>query len=178
MSNQDKVRQLVELREKAKLGGGEQRIETQHKKGKYTARERIEMILDEGSFEEFDMFVTHRSHDFGLENEQYLSDGVITGHGTIDGRVVYIFSQDFTVFGGSLSETFAQKVCKVMDQAMKVGAPIIGINDSGGARIQEGVKSLAGYAEIFQRNIMASGVIPQISAIFGPCAGGLFIHRH
>jgi len=172
MSNQDKVRQLVELREKARLGGGEKRIETQHKKGKYTARERIEMILDEGSFEEFDMFVTHRSHDFGLENEQYLSDGVITGHGTIDGRVVYIFSQDFTVFGGSLSETFAQKVCKVMDQAMKVGAPIIGINDSGGARIQEGVKSLAGYAEIFQRNIMASGVIPQISAIFGPCAGG------
>ncbi len=172
MSNQDKVRQLVELREKARLGGGEQRIEAQHKKGKYTARERIEMILDEGSFEEFDMFVTHRSHDFGLENEQYLSDGVITGHGTIDGRVVYIFSQDFTVFGGSLSETFAQKVCKVMDQAMKVGAPIIGINDSGGARIQEGVKSLAGYAEIFQRNIMASGVIPQISAIFGPCAGG------
>jgi len=156
MSNQDRVRQLVELREKARLGGGEQRIATQHKKGKYTARERIEMILDEGSFEEFDMFVTHRSHDFGLENEQYLSDGVITGHGTIDGRVVYIFSQDFTVFGGSLSETFAQKVCKVMDQAMKVGAPLIGINDSGGARIQEGVKSLAGYAEIFQRNIMAS----------------------
>ncbi|MCD4698542.1 MAG: acyl-CoA carboxylase subunit beta [Bacteroidales bacterium] len=172
MSNQDKVRQLVELREKARLGGGEKRIETQHQKGKYTARERIEMILDEGSFEEFDMFVTHRSHDFGLENEQYLSDGVITGHGTIDGRVVYIFSQDFTVFGGSLSETFAQKVCKVMDQAMKVGAPVIGINDSGGARIQEGVKSLAGYAEIFQRNIMASGVVPQISAIFGPCAGG------
>ncbi len=172
MSKQDKVRQLVELREKARMGGGEQRIEDQHKKGKYTARERIEMILDEGSFEEFDMFVTHRSHDFGLENQHYLSDGVITGHGTIDGRIVYIFSQDFTVFGGSLSETFAQKVCKVMDQAMKVGAPIIGINDSGGARIQEGVKSLAGYAEIFQRNIMASGVIPQISAILGPCAGG------
>ncbi len=172
MSNQDRVRQLVELREKARLGGGEKRIETQHQKGKYTARERIERILDEGSFEEFDMFVTHRSHDFGLEKEQYLSDGVITGHGTIDGRVVYIFSQDFTVFGGSLSETFALKICKVMDQAMKVGAPIIGINDSGGARIQEGVKSLAGYAEIFQRNIMASGVIPQISAIFGPCAGG------
>lgn len=172
MSKQENIRQLIELREKARLGGGEQRIETQHQKGKYTARERIEMILDEGSFEEFDMFVTHRSHDFGLEHEQYLSDGVITGHGTIDGRVVYIFSQDFTVFGGSLSETFAQKVCKVMDQAMKVGAPIIGINDSGGARIQEGVKSLAGYAEIFQRNITASGVIPQISAIFGPCAGG------
>ena len=172
MSNQDKIRQLVELREKARLGGGEKRIESQHSKGKYTARERIEMILDECSFEEFDMFVTHRSHEFGLEKQHYLSDGVITGHGTIDGRVVYIFSQDFTVFGGSLSETFAQKVCKVMDQAMKVGAPVIGINDSGGARIQEGVKSLAGYAEIFQRNIMASGVIPQISAIFGPCAGG------
>jgi acetyl-CoA carboxylase carboxyltransferase component len=172
MSNQDKVRQLVKLREEARLGGGEERIETQHQKGKYTARERIEKILDEGSFEEFDMFVTHRSHDFGLEKQHYLSDGVITGHGTIDGRVVYIFSQDFTVFGGSLSETFALKVCKVMDQAMKVGAPLIGINDSGGARIQEGVKSLAGYAEIFQRNIMASGVIPQISAIFGPCAGG------
>ncbi|NOX48217.1 MAG: acyl-CoA carboxylase subunit beta [Chlorobi bacterium] len=172
MNNQEKIRQLVELREKARLGGGEKRIESQHKKGKFTARERIEMILDEGSFEEFDMFVTHRSHDFGLEKQHYLSDGVITGHGTIDGRVVYIFSQDFTVFGGSLSETFALKVCKVMDQAMKVGAPVIGINDSGGARIQEGVKSLAGYAEIFQRNIMASGVIPQISAIFGPCAGG------
>jgi acetyl-CoA carboxylase carboxyltransferase component len=172
MNNQEKIRQLVELREKARLGGGEKRIESQHKKGKFTARERIEMILDEGSFEEFDMFVTHRSHEFGLEKQHYLSDGVITGHGTIDGRIVYIFSQDFTVFGGSLSETFALKVCKVMDQAMKVGAPIIGINDSGGARIQEGVKSLAGYAEIFQRNIMASGVIPQISAIFGPCAGG------
>ncbi len=172
MSNLEKISRLVELREKARLGGGEKRIESQHQKGKYTARERIEMILDEGSFEEFDMFVTHRSHEFGLEKQRYLSDGVITGHGTIDGRVVYIFSQDFTVFGGSLSETFAQKVCKVMDQAMKVGAPVIGINDSGGARIQEGVKSLAGYAEIFQRNIMASGVIPQISAIFGPCAGG------
>ncbi len=172
MNNQEKIRQLVELREKARLGGGEKRIESQHKKGKFTARERIEMILDEGSFEEFDMFVTHRSHEFGLEKQHYLSDGVITGHGTIDGRIVYIFSQDFTVFGGSLSETFALKVCKVMDQAMKVGAPVIGINDSGGARIQEGVKSLAGYAEIFQRNIMASGVIPQISAIFGPCAGG------
>ncbi|MBN1339860.1 MAG: acyl-CoA carboxylase subunit beta [Bacteroidales bacterium] len=172
MGNQDKIRQLVELRQEARLGGGAERIESQHGKGKYTARERIEMILDEGSFEEFDMFVTHRSHDFGLEKQHYLSDGVITGHGTIDGRVVYIFSQDFTVFGGSLSETFALKVCKVMDQAIKVGAPLIGINDSGGARIQEGVKSLAGYAEIFQRNIMASGVIPQISAIFGPCAGG------
>jgi acetyl-CoA carboxylase carboxyltransferase component len=172
MKNQEKINQLIELRGQARLGGGEDRIEAQHQKGKYTARERVERILDEGSFEEFDMFVTHRSYDFGLEKQHYLSDGVITGRGTIDGRIVFIFSQDFTVFGGSLSETFALKVCKVMDQAMKVGAPLIGINDSGGARIQEGVKSLAGYAEIFQRNIMASGVIPQISAIFGPCAGG------
>ncbi|MBN2613475.1 MAG: acyl-CoA carboxylase subunit beta [Bacteroidales bacterium] len=172
MSSQDKIKQLIELRDKAKMGGGEQRIESQHQKGKYTARERIEILLDEGSFEEYDMFVTHRCHDFGLENQEYLADGVITGHGTIDGRVVYVFSQDFTVFGGSLSETFAQKICKIMDQAMKVGAPVIGINDSGGARIQEGVRSLAGYAEIFERNILASGVIPQISAVFGPCAGG------
>ncbi len=172
MNNQDKLQQLIDLRVKARQGGGEQRIVAQHNKGKYTARERIEMLLDEGSFEEYDMFVTHRSHDFGMEDKVFLSDGVITGHGTIDGRIVYIFSQDFTVFGGSLSETFAQKICKIMDQAMKVGAPVIGINDSGGARIQEGVKSLAGYAEIFQRNILASGVIPQISAIFGPCAGG------
>jgi len=172
VNNQDKLKQLIDLRVKAREGGGEKRIKVQHEKGKYTARERIEMILDEGSFEEFDMFVTHRSHDFGMEEQVYLSDGVITGHGTIDGRIVYVFSQDFTVFGGSLSETFAQKICKVMDQAMKVGAPIIGINDSGGARIQEGVKSLAGYAEIFERNILASGVIPQISAVFGPCAGG------
>ena len=172
MNNRDKLQQLIDLRQQARKGGGEQRIDAQHKKGKYTARERIEKLLDEGSFEEFDMFVTHRSHEFGMEDTVYLSDGVITGHGTIDGRVVYVFSQDFTVFGGSLSETFAQKICKIMDQAMKVGAPLIGINDSGGARIQEGVKSLAGYAEIFQRNILASGVIPQISAIFGPCAGG------
>ena len=172
MSNQDKVKKLIELREKAKLGGGEKRIEAQHKKGKFTARERIEILLDEGSFEEYDMFVQHRSHDFGLENQQFLGDGVVTGHGTIDGRVVYVYAQDFTVFGGSLSETHAAKICKIMDQAMKVGAPVIGINDSGGARIQEGVNSLAGYAEIFERNILASGVIPQISAIFGPCAGG------
>ncbi|MFW5877871.1 MAG: acyl-CoA carboxylase subunit beta [bacterium] len=172
MSNRDKVKRLIELREQAKLGGGEKRIESQHSKGKHTARERIDILLDEGSFEEYDMFVTHRSHDFGLEKQQYLGDGVITGHGTIDGRVVYVYAQDFTVFGGSLSEAHAKKICKVMDQAMKVGAPVISINDSGGARIQEGVNSLAGYAEIFQRNIMASGVIPQISAIFGPCAGG------
>ncbi len=172
MSSQDKINQLIDLREQAKLGGGLKRIESQHKKGKLTARERIDILLDEGSFEEFDMFVKHRTEDFGLGDKKFLSDGVVTGHGTIDGRVVYIFSQDFTVFGGSLSETFAAKICKIMDQAMKVGAPVIGINDSGGARIQEGVRSLAGYAEIFERNIMASGVIPQISAIFGPCAGG------
>ncbi len=168
----NKIQQLLEKREEAKAGGGIKRIEAQHEKGKYTARERIDMLLDDGSFEETDMFVSHRSHDFGLEKQKYLSDGVVTGHGTIDGRVVYVYSQDFTVFGGSLSETNALKVCKIMDQAMKVGAPVIGINDSGGARIQEGVKSLAGYAEIFERNILASGVIPQISAIFGPCAGG------
>ncbi|MFH0894182.1 MAG: acyl-CoA carboxylase subunit beta [Bacteroidota bacterium] len=172
MSIQDRITELLDLREKAKLGGGIKRIEAQHKKGKLTARGRIDLLLDEGSFEEFDMFVSHRCIDFGLEKETYLSDGVVTGYGTIDGRLVYVFSQDFTVFGGSLSEMFAAKICKVMDKAMKVGAPVIGINDSGGARIQEGVKSLGGYADIFQRNIMASGVIPQISAIFGPCAGG------
>jgi len=172
MTIEDNIKKLMKMREEARLGGGEKRIETQHQKGKYTARERIDMLLDEGSFEEFDMFVSHRAHDFGLEKQSYLSDGVVTGYGTIDGRLVYIFSQDFTVFGGSLSEMYAQKICKVMDKAMKVGAPLIGINDSGGARIQEGVKSLGGYADIFQRNIMASGVIPQISAIFGPCAGG------
>lgn len=172
MNNQEKINQLIKKREQAKLGGGEKRIASQHSKGKYTARERIDMILDDGSFEEFDMFVEHRSVNLGIDKEHYLGDGVITGHGTIDGRIVFIYSQDFTVFGGSLSETYAKKICKVMDMAMKVGAPIIGINDSGGARIQEGVNSLAGYAEIFQRNIMASGVVPQISAIFGPCAGG------
>ncbi len=172
MESQEKVRKLIDLREKARQGGGEKRTDDQHAKGKMTARERIIILLDEGSFEEFDMFVTHRTDDFGLKDKKYLSDGVVTGHGTIDGRVVYVFAQDFTIFGGSLSETFALKICKVMDQAMKVGAPVIGINDSGGARIQEGVRSLAGYAEIFERNILASGVIPQISAIFGPCAGG------
>ncbi len=172
MNKQDKIKQLIDLRAKAKLGGGETRIESQHKKGKFTAHERIEMLLDEGSFEEFDMFVTHRCTNFGMEKNKIYGDGVVTGSGTIDGRVVYVYSQDFTVFGGSLSETFAKKICKVMDMAMKVGAPVIGINDSGGARIQEGVDSLAGYAEIFERNILASGVIPQISAIFGPCAGG------
>lgn len=172
MSNQDKIKKLIELRAQAKLGGGEKRIEAQHAKGKFTARERIEMLLDEGSFEEYDMFVQHRCDNFGIEKTKFLGDGVVTGQGTIDGRVVYIYAQDFTVFGGSLSETFAQKICKVMDMALKVGAPVIGINDSGGARIQEGVTALAGYAEIFERNIMSSGVVPQISAIFGPCAGG------
>ena len=172
MAIQDRIQELMDMRAKARLGGGEKRIESQHKKGKYTARERIDLLLDEGSFEEFDMFVSHRTVDFGLDKQSYLSDGVVTGYGTIDGRLVYVFSQDFTVFGGSLSEMYAQKICKVMDKAMKVGAPVIGINDSGGARIQEGVKSLGGYADIFQRNILASGVIPQISAIFGPCAGG------
>ena len=169
---QEKVKELMGYREQARLGGGQKRIDSQHKKGKKTARERIKLLLDEGSFEEFDMFVKHRCNNFGLEEETYFGDGVVTGYGTINGRQVYVFSQDFTVFGGSLSETFAAKICKVMDMAMKNGAPVIGINDSGGARIQEGVNSLSGYTEIFQRNILASGVIPQISAIFGPCAGG------
>ncbi|WP_324719646.1 acyl-CoA carboxylase subunit beta [Salinimicrobium sp. HB62] len=172
MTSQDKVNELIQKRELARLGGGQERIDAQHQKGKLTARERIDILLDDGSFEEFDMFVTHRCSNFGMQKNKVLGDGVVTGHGTIDGRVVYVFSQDFTVFGGSLSETFAQKICKVMDMAMKAGAPLIGINDSGGARIQEGVTSLAGYAEIFERNILASGLIPQISAIFGPCAGG------
>lgn len=170
--NQQKINELIEKRAQARMGGGEKRIESQHAKGKLTARERIELLLDDDSFEEFDMFVTHRTKSFGLDKQKILSDGVVTGHGTIDGRIVYVFSQDFTVFGGSLSETYALKICKIMDMAMKVGAPVIGLNDSGGARIQEGVRSLAGYAEIFQRNIMASGVIPQISSILGPCAGG------
>ncbi|MFA9372238.1 MAG: acyl-CoA carboxylase subunit beta [Labilibaculum antarcticum] len=172
MASQDKIKKLIDLRAEAKLGGGEKRIESQHKKGKFTARERIDMLLDEGSFEEFDMFVQHRCTNFGMEKTKFLGDGVVTGQGTIDGRLVFVFSQDFTVFGGSLSETYAQKICKIMDMAMKMGAPVVGMNDSGGARIQEGVTALAGYAEIFERNILASGVIPQISAIFGPCAGG------
>ena len=173
MSNiQEQVQLLIDNREKAKLGGGQKRIDSQHAKGKYTARERIQMLLDEGSFEEFDMFVTHRCYDFGMDKEHFFGDGVVTGYGTIDGRLVYIFAQDFTVTAGSLSKTMSEKICKVMDMAMHNGAPCIGLNDSGGARIQEGVNALAGYAEIFQRNVMASGVIPQISAIFGPCAGG------
>ena len=173
MSKQlERIKELVELRAQARMGGGEKAIGKQHDKGKYTARERIAMLLDEGSFEELDMFVRHRCTNFGQEKKSFPGDGVVTGYGTIDGRLVYVFAQDFTVFGGSLSETMAQKICKVMDLAMKMGAPVIGINDSGGARIQEGINALAGYAEIFQRNILASGVIPQISGIFGPCAGG------
>ena len=168
----DRIKELVELRAQARMGGGEKAIGKQHDKGKYTARERIAMLLDEGSFEELDMLVRHRCTNFGQEKKSFPGDGVVTGYGTIDGRLVYVFAQDFTVFGGSLSETMAQKICKVMDLAMKMGAPVIGINDSGGARIQEGINALAGYAEIFQRNILASGVIPQISGIFGPCAGG------
>lgn len=173
MSKQlERIKELVELRAQARLGGGEKAIGKQHDKGKYTARERIDMLLDKGSFEELDMFVRHRCTNFGQEKKSFPGDGVVTGYGTIDDRLVYVFAQDFTVFGGSLSETMAQKICKVMDLAMKMGAPVIGINDSGGARIQEGINALAGYAEIFQRNILASGVIPQISGIFGPCAGG------
>lgn len=172
MTMQEKINELLSLREKARLGGGQDKIDKQHAKGKYSARERLLMFLDEGSFEEFDMFLTHRCVDFGLENDHPLGDGVITGYGTVNGRLVYVYSQDFTVFGGSLSETVAQKINKVQDQAMKVGAPLIGFNDSGGARIQEGVASLAGYSSIFQRNVLASGVVPQISVIFGPCAGG------
>ncbi len=168
----DILQELSDRRAEARLGGGEKRIEAQHSKGKLTARERIELLLDEDSFEEFDMFKTHRCTDFGMEKQKPHGDGVITGWGTINGRMVYVFSQDFTVFGGSLSETHAEKICKIMDMALQNGAPVIGLNDSGGARIQEGVASLAGYAEVFQRNIEASGVVPQISVIMGPCAGG------
>jgi len=167
-----KLKVLQHKREQAQLGGGHARIESQHKKGKLTARERLHFLLDEGSFQEIGMLVTHRSTDFGMEKEIYPGDGVVTGYGTISGRLVYVFSQDFTVFGGSLSETHAEKICKIMDLAMKNGAPVVGLNDSGGARIQEGVVSLGGYADIFYRNTMASGVVPQISAIMGPCAGG------
>ena len=170
--NKNKFDLLNAKNEEAILGGGIKRIEAQHKKGKLTARERIDILLDKGSFQELGKFVTHRSSDFGLETEKYLGDGVITGYGTINGRLVYVFSQDFTVFGGSLSEAHAEKVVKIMDLALKNGAPLIGLNDSGGARIQEGVVSLGGYADIFFRNTRISGVVPQISAILGPCAGG------
>ena len=169
---QDIIEQLEQKRAAARLGGGQKRIDAQHAKGKLTARERIEVLLDEGTFEEWDMFVEHRCTDFGMQDNKIPGDGVVTGYGMINGRLVFVFSQDFTVYGGALSETHAEKICKIMDQAMKVGAPVIGLNDSGGARIQEGVASLGGYAEVFQRNVMASGVIPQISLIMGPSAGG------
>ncbi len=171
-NDQGPVERLREMRTRSRLGGGQQRIDQQHARGKLTARERLDLLLDPGSFVEFDAFVVHRSYDFGLEEERILGDGVVTGHGTVDGRLVFVFSQDFTVFGGSLSETHAAKICKIMDLATSVGAPIIGLNDSGGARIQEGVVSLGGYADIFLRNTLASGVVPQISLIMGPCAGG------
>ena len=171
-TQQDKIKELVERRAVARLGGGQKRIDAQHQKGKLTARERLALLLDEGSLEEFDMFVQHRCTNFGMDKIKYDGDGVVTGMGTIDGRLVYVFAQDFTVNGGSMSETMAQKICKVMDMAVRNGVPFIGINDSGGARIQEGINSLAGFGEIFERNILASGVIPQISGIFGPCAGG------
>ncbi|MBC7413199.1 MAG: acyl-CoA carboxylase subunit beta [Bacteroidia bacterium] len=169
---QDKINILEQKIAEAQLGGGTKRVDAQHKKGKMTARERVHFLMDEGTFQEIGMLVTHRSSDFGLQNEKYLGDGVVTGYGNVNGRLIYIFSQDFTVFGGSLSETHAEKICKIMDLAMKNGAPLIGLNDSGGARIQEGVVSLGGYADIFYRNTKASGVIPQLSAIMGPCAGG------
>src|SRR4051812_7365835 len=169
---QEVLARLEQMRAAARAGGGERRVEGQHAKGKLTARERIELLLDAGSFEEWDMFVEHRCSDFGMQEQKVPGDGVVTGHGTVNGRLVFVFSQDFTVFGGSLSEAHAEKIRKVMDQALKVGAPVIGMNDSGGARIQEGVASLGGYAEVFQRNVLASGVVPQISLIMGPCAGG------
>ena len=173
MSKQiEKIKELIAKREQARLGGGEKAIEKQHARGKYTARERIDMLVDEGSFEEYDMFKLHRCHNFGMEKKQYLGDGVVAGSATVDGRLVYVYAQHFTVNGGSLSETMSQKICKIMDMAMTMGAPVICMNDSGGARIQEGINALAGYGEIFERNILASGVIPQISGIFGPCAGG------
>jgi propionyl-CoA carboxylase beta subunit len=171
-SKEEKRQYLEKLNKEALLGGGEARIESQHKKGKLTARERLELLLDAGSFEELGKFVKHRSHDFGLEKQRILGDGVVTGYGRINGRLVYVFSQDFTVFGGSLSESYAEKIVRIMDLAMKNGAPVIGLNDSGGARIQEGIASLGGYADIFYRNTRSSGVVPQISAIMGPCAGG------
>jgi propionyl-CoA carboxylase beta chain len=169
---QEIIAELEERRKRARLGGGQKRIDSQHAKGKLTARERIDVFLDQDSFEEWDMFVEHRCTEFDMQETQTPGDGVVTGHGTVNGRLVFVFSQDFTVFGGSLSESHANKICKIMDQAMKVGAPVIGLNDSGGARIQEGIDSLAGYAEVFQRNVLASGVVPQISMIMGPCAGG------
>src|SRR3984957_13792437 len=168
----DILQRLESQRAAARLGGGKRRIEARHAKGKFPARERLDILLDPDSFEEWDMFVEHRSHDFGIAEQKVPGDGVVTGYGTVNGRVVFVFSEDFTVLGGSLREAHAEKICKIMDQAMKVGAPVIGLNDSGGARIQEGVASLAGYADVFQRNVEASGVVPQVSLIMGPCAGG------
>ncbi|HKK07929.1 MAG TPA: carboxyl transferase domain-containing protein, partial [Gemmatimonadota bacterium] len=168
----EKLRELEERRRRAERGGGEARLERQHEKGKLSARERLDVLLDEGSFVEVDRFVEHRCHDFGLEDERYPGDGVVTGYGTVDGRTIYVFSQDFTVFGGSLSEAHAEKICKILDLAVENGKPVVGLNDSGGARIQEGVASLGGYADLFLRNTLASGVVPQISVIMGPCAGG------
>src|SRR5256885_13801182 len=165
-------RRWDERREAPRAGGGARRVKAQHERGKLTARERLDVLLDPGSFEEWGMFVEHRSHDFGMAEQKIPGDGVVTGFGTVNGRLVFVFSQDFTVFGGSLSEAHAEKICKIMDEAMKVGAPVIGLNDSGGARIQDGVASLAGYADVFQRNVLASGVVPQVSLIMGPCAGG------
>src|SRR5262245_13262284 len=172
LTSQDRLQRLIEMNRAAELGGGKERLDRQKTEGKLTARERIDLLLDKESFQEIDKFVKHRCLDFGMHEQQYPGDGVIAGYGRIDGRLVYVFAQDFTVFGGSLSETNALKICKIMDLAMKMGAPVIGLNDSGGARIQEGVMSLAGYADIFLRNTLASGVVPQISAIMGPCAGG------
>src|SRR5205823_1353276 len=172
MTMREKLELLQQKRSESELGGGPDRSKAQHDKGKMTARERLEVLLDPRTFVELDRFVTHRSADFGLADERYLGDGVVTGYGRIEGRLVYVFAQDFTVFGGSLSEAHAEKICKVMDLAVRNGAPIIGLNDSGGARIQEGVASLGGYADIFLRNTLASGVVPQLSAILGPCAGG------
>ena len=172
MNENPKILHLREMKSKSQLGGGAERIEAQHKKGRLTARERLDILLDKGSFHEVDSFIEHRTHDFNLNEQKFLSDSVVTGWGTIEGRLVYVFSQDFTVFGGSLGEVHAEKICKIMDMAMKTGAPVIGLNDSGGARIQEGVVSLGGYSDIFLRNTLASGVIPQISVIMGPCAGG------
>ncbi|MFZ1613978.1 MAG: carboxyl transferase domain-containing protein, partial [Holophaga sp.] len=172
MDTKAKKEMLRKLREESLLGGGQDRIDAQHAKGKMTARERVDALLDKGSFRELDAFVTHRTHDFGMDKKKFLGDSVVTGWGQIEGRPVYVFSQDFTVFGGSLGEVHAEKICKVMDLAVKNGIPVIGLNDSGGARIQEGVVSLGAYADIFLRNTLASGVVPQISAILGPCAGG------
>jgi propionyl-CoA carboxylase beta chain len=172
MSLDPKIQHLRQLKEQGQRGGGEERLAVQHQRGRLSARERLDLLLDKGSFRELDAFVTHRTSDFGLADKKYLADSVVTGWGTINSRLVYVFSQDFTVFGGSLGEVHAAKICKIMDMALKSGAPVIGLNDSGGARIQEGVVSLGGYADIFLRNTLASGVVPQISAVMGPCAGG------